>query len=60
MDETTPLTDAQKPGSLGPIMATIIIVALFVVGGVYFLIKQGEHNKALKLQNEQMQLPANS
>ncbi len=54
MDETSPSS------SLGPIVATIIIVAVFVVGGIYFLIKQEERADAIRLQNEQAQLPANS
>lgn len=54
MDEPTP------HGSLGPIVATIIIVVLFIAGGVYFLIKQEERAESIRLQNEQAQLPANS
>jgi hypothetical protein len=63
MDETTPqaeINEVQKSGSLGPIMATIIIVLVCLVGGIYFIIKQQQHAKALQLQNEQLQLPANS
>ncbi|MBY0473374.1 hypothetical protein K2Q00_03825 [Patescibacteria group bacterium] len=54
MDDSTP------PSALGPIVATIIIVVLFIAGGVYFLIKQEQRAKAIELQNEQAQLPANS
>ena len=54
MDESTP------PSSLGPIAATIIIVLVFLAGGIYFVIKQEQRANALKLQNEHVQLPANS
>lgn len=55
MDEPTP-----QSSSLGPIIATTIIVALFLVGGVYFILKQEQRNHELKLQNQQAELPANS
>jgi len=55
MDEPT-----TPSSSLGPITATIIIVLIFLIGGVYFLLKQEQRSSELKLQNEQAQLPANS
>lgn len=54
------MDEMQKTGSLGPIFATIVIVLLFLVGGVYFIIKQEQRASMLKMQNEQAQLPANS
>lgn len=54
MDEPTPTS------SLGPLSATIIIVLVFLIGGVYFFLKQEQHNRELRMQNEQAQLPVNS
>ncbi len=54
------MDEMQKSGSLGPIFATIIIVLVVLIGGVYFLIKQEQRSNAQKFQNEQAQLPANS
>jgi preprotein translocase subunit YajC len=40
--------------------ATIIIVLILLVAGVYFLVKQEQHVRALKAEEQQAQLPANS
>ncbi len=60
MDETTPTEETKSQSSLGPLSAAIVIVLIFLVGGVYFVLKQQERNQQLKIQNEQIQLPDNS
>jgi hypothetical protein len=54
-----PLLDTQKEakreGSIGPLSATIIIVTILLVAGVYFLVQQERHIRELKTQAQQTQ-----
>ena len=59
-DVDVEIAEKQKPQPVGPMFATAIIVLIFLVGGVYFLIKQEERLRALKAQQQEAQLPANS
>ncbi len=52
--------EVKKEGSLGPMSATIIIILIVLIGGVYFLVQQERHIRAMKLQEEAAQLPTNS
>ena len=62
MDDASPDIETKSPkeGSIGPLSATIVIVFILLVAGVYFLIQQERHIRALKLEEQQAQLPANS
>lgn len=60
--EETPLVETQKrEGFLGPLSATIVIVVILLVAGVYFLVQQERHVRELRLQEQQeTQLPLTS
>ncbi|MCX6819971.1 MAG: hypothetical protein NT019_01645 [Candidatus Adlerbacteria bacterium] len=64
MEETPPvdveIVEKQKPQPMGPMFAAVIVVLIFIVGGIYFLIKQEQRLRELKLQQQEVQLPANS
>jgi hypothetical protein len=47
----------SKEGTVGPLSATIVIVLILLIAGVYFLVQQERHLRTLKLQ-QQAQLPA--
>lgn len=47
----------KKEGSLGPLSATIVIVLILLIAGVYFLVQQERQLRAQKL-GSQAQLPA--
>ena len=51
--------DGSSEGKLGPLSATIVIVLILLVAGVYFLVQQERHIRELKLQ-QQAELPATS
>lgn len=52
--------ETKSPGGAGPISATIIIVLILLVAGVYFLVQQERHVRAMKAEEEAAQLPVNS
>jgi uncharacterized protein HemX len=54
MDSSPPFEEREikKDGSLGPLSATIVIVLILVVAGVYFLVQQERHARELKLQQQ--------
>jgi hypothetical protein len=46
-----------KEGTLGPLSATIVIVLILLIAGVYFLVQQERHLRTLRVE-QQAQLPA--
>ncbi len=47
----------EKKPSVGPVGAVVVIVLIFIVGGVYFLVKQ---EARIRMQHQQTQQPGNS
>lgn len=58
MRYTCGMSDAPKKPEIGPIAAMIIIVAIFVIGGIYFFLTQEQRLHQQRL--EQQELPQNS
>lgn len=57
MKQSPSVEQKKKPQAVGPFVATIIIVLMVAIGGVYFFIQQEHRIKELRQAAEE---PANS
>lgn len=44
----------KKSSQVGPVVAMVVIVLIFIIGGVYFLVTQEQR---IRLQKQQQELP---
>lgn len=59
-DSSKEKTQRPTEGKVGPLSATIIIVLILLIAGVYFLVQEERQHRELKQKEQQMQLPNNS